>query len=96
MKFITPKLVLGLVSFAAVVWLVYSDLERTSPGPLSPTHAREEVLQGSSGCDECHGAGDITMAAGCASCHEEIAESIEAGTGLHGTLPNSNANNCAA
>lgn len=56
-------------------------LAQISPGPLSEAH---EKLDSSRGCLECHGAGDRTLDQRCLDCHTEIADRIDATSGLHG------------
>jgi hypothetical protein len=52
-----------------------------SPGPLATSHAKWE---GDSKCETCHSAGNGVPNAKCNACHEPIAKSEAAGTGLHG------------
>lgn len=77
----------GLASLLLVLTLIYLDLEQTSPGPLSATHAGASQLADAQGCERCHGRGwSASMASACADCHEEIESSLVHERGLHGTL----------
>lgn len=79
---------LALASAALVVGLVWLDSGRTSPGPISATHAQDETLADDD-CERCHGdAGARDMAAACGECHAPIAEEIAQHRGFHGTLAN--------
>ena len=80
----SPRLVLSLLALAAIAWFVISDLEATSPGQLSQVHWEHPDLGGQQGCAECHSDGGFVDA--CASCHAETTQSIQAQSGLHGTL----------
>lgn len=86
MKLGNTQIVLGLLSFVLVMGVLYVDLERTSPGPVSTTHAQEAVLVASEGCQKCHGEGRGRMPEACADCHEEIERDVARGSGLHGTF----------
>ncbi len=94
-KFKDPRLWLALASFALVIAFVWSDRERTSPGPLSPAHAADPKLSGSSGCDACHGGGQEKLATDCNVCHAAIAAELVEKKGLHGTLRGVDAARCA-
>lgn len=93
---VDPKLLLVLLSVAAVGWLIWSDLERTSPGPISRTHAAVAELRGSDGCEACHGTGADGMPNACKACHDEVAHDFEAVEGLHGLLDAKLAGDCGA
>jgi len=51
-----------------------------SPGPLAQPHAE---LDGSSNCLECHAQAEGVSPGKCLTCHELLAERIDAGLGLH-------------
>ena len=84
--FKTPRFWLSLISLGIVLALLYKDLGQISPGPLSLSHARVDGLEGRFSCDSCHGDTPDDLAQSCGECHSEILDSMEAGTGLHGTL----------
>lgn len=94
MRLRDPKLWLALVSLAAVVVLVTFESQSTSPGPLTATHAQDVELEGSSGCDRCHGSGEGSMAQACATCHEEIGQQLTRKQGFHGALRGVDASAC--
>lgn len=71
------------------------DLERTSPGPLSAAHARDERLEGGAACKACHGGWFSGMSESCLACHEAIERQLEAERGLHGTLAPELGSRCA-
>lgn len=84
MRLADPRLWLGVLALGAVGVAVQLETERTSPGPLTPVHAREPGLVGSDGCAGCHGAWNQSMAAACSECHAEIGEQLRSGAGFHG------------
>lgn len=96
MRLREPGMLLALLSLLAVVYLVYLDLDRTSPGPLTRTHGRDPALAGEDGCRLCHGALLGTMADACAACHAEIEAQLAQGSGLHGGLEAEEAAHCGA
>ena len=85
MKLRDPKLALAALSLVLVTFLVVVDLEKTSPGPLSPAHAAAEGLDESS-CELCHGEGETTLADACGECHEPIRSQLAGAPGLHSIL----------
>ncbi|TDJ69743.1 MAG: hypothetical protein E2O39_11140 [Planctomycetota bacterium] len=89
-----PRFWLPAASLGGVLWLLYMDLDRTSPGPITPTHAQVPELVDSSSCETCHGSFDGTLAEGCATCHVEIGADLADGTGFHGTLADVDAQDC--
>lgn len=86
---------IALLSTAAVALVGVVDLRRTSPGPLTTVHGREQDLAGSSSCSECHGGWFSSMTESCNACHERIESQIELGDGLHGALGAQRASQCA-
>jgi hypothetical protein len=89
------RLLIAVVSLAIVVGITQWESEQlTSPGPLHPSHADLEQLQGSSGCVACHGDGGTSMADACHACHADINGQIKAGHGLHGGLEQTAATAC--
>ena len=70
------------LSVAVVVVLVILDLDSTSPGPLAPSHAALDELEGARGCEQCHDRESGRL--DCSACHGPIEEDIQAGSGLHG------------
>jgi predicted CXXCH cytochrome family protein len=83
---------IGVLAVVAWEWR-----QRRSPGPLHPSHAAVVRLNGTAGCDECHGsANQPTMGIACASCHQEIRAQLDAARGLHGRLVRGTADRCAA
>lgn len=78
--------VLTAVTLAAVSVFVWWDLRSVSPGELSWVHSQESELDGQAGCVACHGDKEAPLASACGACHEATLASVEAGTGLHGTL----------
>ena len=90
----SPKLLLSLLSLALVLALFALDTQRTSPGELSPVHARIAELSGNDGCEKCHGSFAQSMRSACLDCHEPIAQSIERKRGLHGTQDTAECERC--
>lgn len=91
----SPHFWLGSLSSAGVLYLVAGSLERASPGELAAVHGRVAELSARSGCAECHGEGDVTLAQACLECHEDVGSHVGAGKGLHGALERSVATQCA-
>jgi len=89
------RLLLAIASTTAVVLFVLWDSERTSPGPISSTHAVEKELVAPDGCAACHGERKGDMASACAACHQAIAQEIDSGKGLHGSFGRARAEVCA-
>ncbi|QDU83307.1 Class III cytochrome C family protein [Planctomycetes bacterium Pla163] len=96
MKVADPRVLLSIASLALVVMLVVIDLGRTSPGPLSSTHAAVAELVGQDGCVQCHGSGGVTLVQACLSCHTAIEEQLADGHGFHGALDAEIARACAS
>jgi hypothetical protein len=88
------RVALSIASLALVVWLLVLQVDGISPGPLSIAHVQEAGLLAQGACKDCHGEGRVEMADACATCHEEVAEDVRAGTGFHGTLAGSDARDC--
>ncbi|HVS18236.1 MAG TPA: hypothetical protein VMT18_06520, partial [Planctomycetota bacterium] len=86
MRWRDPRWILALASLALVLWLFALDWERTSPGPLSAAHASAPELQGTEGCDACHGVFGSRLADSCGECHVGVVAQVAEGTGLHGAL----------
>ncbi|MFO0833053.1 MAG: cytochrome c3 family protein [Phycisphaerales bacterium] len=80
----------SLLAVGAVAWWGFN--QRTSPGPLHPTHAALKDLRGNRGCDACHGKGTegeamkTGMARSCLECHAPIRGQIDGSSGIHGAL----------
>ena len=89
-----PRVWIAVFSSAAVLYLVVGYSGRTSPGPLSAVHGREDDLAGRNDCSSCHGGWFETMDEACLSCHEVIGEHLEQGKGLHGALDAGRARTC--
>lgn len=80
------RAMIAAASLGAVLLLAYVDVERTSPGPVSLVHARIAAIDGGASCSACHGGWRTSLTDACLECHGPIAEQIEGGHGLHGTL----------
>ena len=89
------RVMLTLLSAAAVVIVISWDAQDTGPGPITSVHAQVKELDGGRACAVCHGtgpahlfgaAGTAELAQACLDCHDPIAEQLDAGTGLHGQL----------
>lgn len=79
---------IGVMSLAIVLAVVAWEWNHlTSPGPLHPSHSDVAALQGSAGCAACHGQSGATMSAACVTCHQEIGQQMDAGRGLHTSMP---------
>ena len=89
-----PRLLLAAVSLSAVLVLVWVDLGRTSPGPLTRAHARLPELATNDSCDRCHGEVGVALAAACGECHGGVVEDVTQARGFHGTLPEGDPNDC--
>jgi len=89
-----PRAWIAALAALVVVGLVWVDLDRASPGPISATHAGASGLDSEASCSACHGGIFQSMRSACVECHAGIAEDIEAGTGLHGTLRGVDPNEC--
>ena len=83
---LSPRLWLALVSAAAVTWIVWQDLGRTSPGPVSTVHAAHPGIAAGESCDACHGGWFQSLKSACLDCHEAIAGQFDSGRGLHAEL----------
>ncbi|MCY3003802.1 MAG: hypothetical protein NTV21_18550, partial [Planctomycetota bacterium] len=95
MKLASAGFWIAALSMAAVALVGIVDLRRTSPGPLTTVHGREDELASSSSCSECHGGWFSSMTESCNACHERIESQIDAGDGLHGKLGAERAAQCA-
>ncbi len=95
MKFGRTQAGIAFISITIVALVAAVDMERTSPGPLTTVHGREEALGSKKSCSECHGGWFSSMTSSCLACHEPIEEQIEAGTGLHGKVERTLAESCA-
>lgn len=84
----------GLVAIAIITLVAIFDIGRPSPGPLIPTHARIDGLQGTQGCVQCHGADGKDLAGSCLECHTTIADQVDLGLGIHGGLSASETAQC--
>ncbi|MEM7305621.1 MAG: cytochrome c3 family protein [Planctomycetota bacterium] len=86
---------IALLSTSIVALIAIVDVSGRSPGPLTGVHGRIPELADSSNCSACHGGWTSSMTSACLDCHEVIGKHIERGEGLHGTLPENKANDCA-
>lgn len=93
--FQNPKFWLGAVSALGVALVVVKDGRRTAPGDLAAVHQREDDLSSRSGCAQCHGDGDVRMVDACIECHADVGSDIDVGRGLHGSLEQNLAQQCA-
>ena len=91
----SPKALIAVLSFAAVVSVAVVDFGRTAPGELLAAHARFEGLADADSCSQCHGGWTSSMTASCLECHETIRAHVDGGIGLHGVLDATVAENCA-
>jgi len=89
-----PRFWLPTLSLGAVLWLLYLDLDSTSPGPITLTHAQVPELLESTSCKLCHGDSEETLAEACSACHTAIGEDLETATGFHGTLATADPQDC--
>jgi len=83
-----PAIWAPLLSIALVIWFVWNDTERVSPGPLSAAHAQDKDLDEHK-CEVCHGADAndrAQMAVACEKCHEDVGQEIAGKKGLHGHI----------
>lgn len=79
---------IGVMSLAIVLTIVAWEWNHlTSPGPLHPSHDAVAALQGSAGCAACHGQSGAPMSGACIACHQEIQQQMNAGRGLHASMP---------
>ncbi|MHC4377172.1 MAG: cytochrome c3 family protein [Planctomycetota bacterium] len=76
----------AFLSLSLVTALFVLEMENTSPGDLSASHAPVDELHGSRGCAECHGDFGAGLRAGCESCHGEIETQLAEVRGFHGVL----------
>ena len=86
MKLLDGRLWLGFASLLLVLSLFMLDFERTSPGPISATHAQLKRLDDEQGCKLCHGTFRQSLADACNECHLEIRDQLARRTGFHGNL----------
>lgn len=88
-------MLVAIVSVVLVLVLTMAAAERQSPGPVSSVHARLSDIDGGESCAACHGGWFGNMQASCAECHADIATQIKEGHGLHGSLQDDQAEQCA-
>ncbi|MBK7644750.1 MAG: hypothetical protein IPJ19_17195 [Planctomycetes bacterium] len=89
MKLNKPAVWAPLLSLALVLWFVWQDSARVSPGPLSAAHAQDPDIS-ERNCEICHGEDTndrAEMAQACWKCHEDIDKDISGKRGLHGRMP---------
>lgn len=86
----------GVVSALGVLLLAVSASRRKAPGPISAVHAAVADLDGGASCSSCHGGWFGNMRGACSECHDEIAQQVEQGHGLHGRLDDVLAADCAS
>ena len=86
-----------LAAIAAAAWWALE--QRSSPGPLHPSHASVAALQGNAGCAACHIDDELAsharMAEACNACHLPIRDQLVTHKGIHGALSPELAGNCA-
>lgn len=95
MKLGSPKVWVTACSIAAVLLMAVVDVDRVSPGPVSSVHAQLEAVDGGDSCSACHGGWFTSMTEACLDCHAPIADQLEHGHGLHGSLDATVAQACA-
>lgn len=102
---LTARILLTILSAAAVVAAFSLDLDGTGPGLVTAVHAQVEELDGGRNCVACHGTGPTHLAGAagvnqlaqaCLECHAEIADQRERGRGIHGQLEPSEKNLCGS
>ena len=87
MKLTDPRLWLSFLTIALVLLIALRDVrEKTSPGPLAPSHAARPELASPDGCVLCHGEGAIGPDEACLDCHAPILAQLDDGVGLHGSV----------
>ncbi len=96
MKGPSPKTLIAVLSFAAVISAAVVDFGRTAPGELMAAHSRIDGLSDENSCSQCHGGWTSSMTSSCLECHELIDVHLEHDLGLHGMLDPTVAENCAA
>lgn len=85
MKLSEPRLWLSLLTIALVLLVALRDVrDKTSPGPLAPSHAARPELASPDGCVLCHGEGAVGAEEACLECHAPILAQLQDGAGLHG------------
>jgi len=100
-----PSSIVMGVTVAVVVGIAWWSFEqRSSPGPLHPSHAAVTALAGRAGCAACHDeagptaggpADGAALARSCNACHEPIRAQIDGRSGIHGALDPAVARDCA-
>ncbi|HED64059.1 MAG TPA: hypothetical protein ENJ09_00735, partial [Planctomycetes bacterium] len=90
-----PQTWIAIFSIFTVALVALVDTDRTSPGPVSAVHATVEELEGGTNCAACHGGLFGDQDSSCLDCHAVIAEQLEGGTGLHGTIAEDRRSSCA-
>ncbi|MBI5434474.1 MAG: hypothetical protein HZA52_16690 [Planctomycetes bacterium] len=88
-----PKILLAAASLMLVLALVWFDRDKTSPGPLSSSHAGIAKLDDEDGCDQCHDSSDLVD--DCTACHEDVGAQLESERGFHGKLAAADRDACA-
>lgn len=78
--------ILALIVLISVGFSVLSSVADTSPGPLAAVHAAVGELQGSAGCEVCHGTDERSLDQACGDCHELVRDQVAAVKGFHGNL----------
>ncbi len=91
----SPKTLIAVVSFAAVISAAVVDFGQTAPGELLAAHGRVEGLSLENSCSDCHGGWSSSMTSSCLECHSIIQTHLDQGIGLHGILDSTVADNCA-
>lgn len=91
----SPRTLIAVLSFVAVMSVAVVDFDRTAPGALHAAHARIDGLASESSCADCHGGWTSSMTASCLDCHETIQAHIDGHIGLHGVMDPSVAAQCA-
>ena len=86
---------IALISLLAVAGVVFKDMGRTAPGPLSRAHQNVSELNGWNSCKQCHGGWFGNMTASCLECHDVIQKQIDDLVGFHGRLTAEAQRQCA-
>lgn len=79
-----------LVALAGVV-----EFRRAAPGPLSAVHQADPALADMVDCAACHGGLLSSLTDACLECHDPIVTQIGDSDGLHGSIPQGEAQRCA-
>ena len=89
------SVLVAAVSVVLVIALTMAAADRKSPGRISSVHGQLAELEGGEACSMCHGGWLQDMTTACNECHEEIAQQLEAGDGLHGSFADGVADSCS-